>query len=126
MSRSIDVVTKELNKLASCFIKFPQTNEEIAKTKVDFVRKLRLPGIIGAIDGCHIAIKQPKSRENGYLYYNRKRFYSLNMLAVCDANLRITYADANYPGSVHDSAIWSTSDLKSLVQRNCTGKHIYF
>lgn len=117
VSRSISIVTKELVKLAEVFIKFPTTNEEIASTKMHFLSKLRMPGIIGAIDGCHIAIQQPSAKKNGYLYYNRKRYYSLNMLAVCDANMRITYADASFPGSVHDSAIWSMSDLKSHIQR---------
>ena len=33
------------------------------------------PGVIGAIDGCHIPCKQPV--ENANDYYNRKGFHSI-------------------------------------------------
>lgn len=123
LSRCIKVVTTELCKLAATYIRFPQTHAEIVATKVDFHRKLGLPGIIGALDGCHIPIQQPSHVINGHLYYNRKRFCSLNVLAACDANLRFTYIDANFPGSVHDSAIWTTSDLRAHMHQNHnTGK----
>jgi hypothetical protein len=38
-------------------------------------RSQGFPGVIGAIDGCHIPIKQP--RHNAHDYYNRKQFHSI-------------------------------------------------
>ena len=36
-----------------------------------------IPGIVGAIDGTHIAIRKPIV--NGEDYYNRKGYYSINV-----------------------------------------------
>lgn len=119
VSRSLKSVTDELNKLGGKYIKFPKNREEIASAKLDFMVKLQMPGIIGALDGCHIALFHPPAVSNGYLYFNRKRFYSINTLFVCDANLRISYVNANFPGSVHDSAVWSTSEINSVILLYC-------
>lgn len=116
MSRSIAIVTDELLKLAGEYIRFPATAAEVATAKADFWSHLQMPGILGAIDGTHIAIVKPK--EDGHLYFNRKAHYSLNVLAVCDANLVFVFADANYPGSVHDSAIWQMTVIDEMMPEN--------
>ena len=41
-----------------------------------FKAKKGLPGVIGAIDGCHIPMKAPRENENEYI--NRKRFHQSN------------------------------------------------
>lgn len=41
----------------------------------------RFPGVIGAIDGTHVAIWPPNS-EREHLYINRKLYHSLNVLIV--------------------------------------------
>lgn len=38
------------------------------------------PGVIGAIDGTHVALLRPKKNE--HIYFNRKHFHSLNVLLV--------------------------------------------
>lgn len=43
------------------------------------------PNTVGAIDGCHIPIPQPK--EHGISYINRKNFASL-ILQVCDDSIQ--------------------------------------
>ena len=116
VSRSIKIVTEELLKVADKYITFPKNANKISNCKVQFLQKTRMSGIIGVIDGCHVAIHQPTELQNGKVYYNRKRFYSINVLAACDSNLKIIFIDAKYPGSVHDSAIWQTSALKRNMQ----------
>lgn len=74
VSRSLKTVTDELNKLGGKYIKFSKNREEIASAKLDFMVKLQMPGIIGALDGCHIALFQPPAVSNGYLYFNRCEF----------------------------------------------------
>lgn len=56
MSRSIHVVVDELLKLTGEYIRIPSTAAEVATAKADFLVKLQMPGILGAIDGTHIAI----------------------------------------------------------------------
>lgn len=116
MSRSIQLVVDELIKLTGKYIRFPSTAAEVSAAKADFMTKLGMAGIVGAIDGTHIAIIQPST--DGHLYYNRKAHYSLNVLAACDANHMFTFADANYPGSVHDSAIWQMADVEGWMPDN--------
>lgn len=121
VSRSVKVVSSVLVKLANKYIKFPIEVSEKINNKIRFLEKFGMAGIICAIDGCHVALHQPSATENGYLYFNRKGFYSINMLAACNADQHIIFADANYPGSVHDSAIWQTSSLRRHVQQYSYG-----
>ena len=67
------------------------------------------PHVIGAIDGTLISIKAPKTDEHRYV--SRKGGHSLNILAICDADLMITYIVAKYPGATNDSFIWMVSNL---------------
>jgi len=46
-----------------------------------FFEKGGFPGVIGAIDGTHIAIFSPEA-EREYLFINRKLYHSLNVLVV--------------------------------------------
>lgn len=49
------------------------------------MRKFNFPGVIGSIDGTHIAIKAPATEDPirpGLAYYNRKGFYSINVQIV--------------------------------------------
>lgn len=118
VSRNLHLVCNEIVKLSAKYIRFPKTPAEISSCKVDFMHKLGMPGVFSAVDGTHIAIVHPPEAQNGFLYYNRKSFYSLNVLAVCNARQEILFADANYPGSVHDSAIWLMSGLKHVKTPN--------
>jgi hypothetical protein len=43
-----------------------------------------MPGLVGAIDGMHIAISKPTSRAEDY-YYFKSGGYSLNCQAVVDS-----------------------------------------
>lgn len=45
---------------------------------------------------------------------SRKGRHALNILAVCDAKLRFTYAVSKYAGATNDAYIWSNSRLIQL------------
>ena len=63
ISRSIAEVTDVfVNHLLHEHIEFPQNNEEFERIKVSFFEKFNMGGIIGTIDGTHIAINAPKSK----------------------------------------------------------------
>lgn len=115
VSRSLKIVVAELLKLSGKYIHFPQTADEIAKAKIEFMQQFAMPGIVAAVDGTHVAIVKPSEAENGHLYCNRKHFYSMNVLAACDANGIFVFADGNYPGSTHDSAIYAMTGLRDLM-----------
>ena len=59
------------------------------------------------------------------LYRNRKGFFSINVQAVCDSDLKFTNIIARWPGSVHDSRIFNNSRLcAQLENRDYKGKLI--
>lgn len=119
-SRSLHTVLDAMMKIATTHIQMPATAEEYAAAKYSFMTKLKMPGIICAVDGSHIAIVQPPEASNGYLYFNRKQYYSLNVLAACDASMKFNFVDAQYPGSVHDSAIFQMTGLSEAVNADGT------
>lgn len=84
--------------------------------KQEFMEKFGFPGVIGVLDGTHVAILKPKAEAHNF--YNRKGFYSLNTLLVCDANLKIISVNANYPGSNHDAFIWRYSAVRQFIQQD--------
>uniref|UniRef100_A0A6P7H3V0 Nuclease HARBI1 n=1 Tax=Diabrotica virgifera virgifera TaxID=50390 RepID=A0A6P7H3V0_DIAVI len=53
-------------------------------------------GVVGAIDGCHIPIKQPAN--NGHDYYNRKQFHSIILQGVCDHQMLFFDINVGMPG----------------------------
>lgn len=48
---------------------------------------------------------------------NRKGYYSINVEAVCDYKLRFLAVNAKFPGSCHDSGIWTTSAVRQCMMR---------
>ena len=67
--------------LMPLFVKFPK-HQEVQELALLFAIERGMPNCVGAIDGCHSPI--PKPVEHGEDYWNRKSFYSINMLAVVD------------------------------------------
>ena len=76
-------------------------------------------GCVGAIDGLAIRIRCPRFAANPTSYYNRKHYYSMNLQAVCDADLVIRYYSLKTAGATHDSLAWDVSDLHMQMK---TGK----
>jgi hypothetical protein len=60
---------------------------------------------IGAIDGSHIAVIVPV--DETVTHTCRHGYTSQNVLAICDFDMRFTFAVAGWPGSAHDSRILS-------------------
>lgn len=70
-----------IEHLANEWIVFPHTNFQKTHIKYTFMDKTRFPGVIGAIDGTHIAILKPIEEEHNY--FNRKGYHSKNVQIVC-------------------------------------------
>ncbi|XP_045121818.1 putative nuclease HARBI1 [Portunus trituberculatus] len=56
-------------------------------------------------------------REYEQEYVNRKKYHSINIQLVFDAQYRILDVVAQWPGSVHDSRIWNECGLKADFER---------
>ncbi|XP_063063602.1 putative nuclease HARBI1 [Engraulis encrasicolus] len=92
---------------AGMFIKFPTTAAQCITIKQQFSDIAGFPNVLGAVDGTHVAIKAPQENED--LYVNRKHFHSINVQVICDANLKVIDLVAKWPGSTHDSFMFTNS-----------------
>lgn len=92
------------------YIIFPNTADQQNEIAADFAEKYGgIPSCIGAIDGTHIPILRPHHRERDFI--NRKRFLSLNVMVMSNANNVLTHVDPRFPGSIHDAYIFRASDV---------------
>jgi hypothetical protein len=79
------------------------TEENWLNIAEGFERRANFPHCVGAIDGKHIRVIQPK--ETGSLYFNYKNIFRLFYLR-CDADYTFTYVDVGSYGRSSDSSIF--------------------
>ena len=75
----------------------------------DFESVWHLPHCIGAIDGKHIAMQGPKN--SGSLYFNYKGWFSIVLMAVCDASYNFILVGIGQYGSPNDSSVLNNSEM---------------
>lgn len=114
MSRALHDVTEALCRLSSNYISMPsgRDHRDVMRT---FYDDCGIGGVIGAVDGTHIPIKAPAAGERHYV--NRKQYHSINVQCIADRNLVIRDVVARWPGSTHDSYIWSNCATKDKLER---------
>lgn len=113
--RTVHRVTHVIAGLREEYILFP-SNEDLAAVKLDFFQLAEMPGVIGCVDGCHVAIKRPTS-EDYEEYRCRKGYFSVNVQGCCNAKLEFTNIVARWKGSTHDSRMFQNSRLFNIVER---------
>lgn len=121
VSRCIAEVTDLMvTHLLNQWVKFPTTRNEFNTLKQDFTEELPLfRNLVGIIDGTQIQIVAPSQHHEVHPaapYYCRKGYYSINAQIICDAQKKILYMNAKFPGSVHDSAIWISSTVRNILK----------
>jgi hypothetical protein len=78
------------------------------------------PGVIGAIDCTHVEVLAP-GVPNRELFPNRKGRSSINVQAVCDAELNFTNVVVRWPRSVYDSRIFANNVRGSRIKKSMVG-----
>jgi len=101
--------------LKSEVVQWPSAERKIA-IKAAIREKTGLSECVGFIDATQVALLQApiKDRET---YWNRKKRYSINVQAVCDHRGMFISYDIGWPGSVHDSKIFWSSEISQSNQR---------
>ena len=84
-----------------------------------FADRWNLHHVMGSIDGKHIRVKKPP---HSFLdYKNYKKYYSILLFAMVDADFRFMYVDIGTPGKAGDAGIFRDSDLKQACITNDIG-----
>lgn len=108
MSRCIAQVSDGLTRRLPDFIRLPNEDER-RRSKLMFFQTAHFPGVVGVIDGTHVKIVAPREHEDQYV--NRKRYHSINVQVVMDADCKIFSINACWPGSTHDARVLRESRL---------------
>lgn len=108
---TIDLFTKRvfaaILSLESEYLYWPNQNEKqqiIANTFDE------MPHCIGYIDGSEIKLAERPCCDPDS-YYSRKQNFSIKLQAVCDNRMKIRHILVGFPGSVHDSRVFTNSSL---------------
>lgn len=115
VSRVIKKVSRAIASLYKYHIKFPAGNR-ILDVQRAFMQQSGIPGVVGLIDCTHIPIISPGGG-NAELFRNRKGFFSINVQAICDHELKLTNVVVRWPGSTHDSRIFENSNICAKFER---------
>lgn len=114
-SRVVNDVTDALVRLVPEVIRFPLTVQEQDRVKAGFFQVAGFPKVLGCIDGTHINMRRPPV-ERPEQFVNRHQRFSMNVMAVCDADMKFTFVFADYPGSNGDAYIFNQSFLATLFE----------
>ena len=98
-----------VSQLKSEFLKWPSP-VEMNRVKSEFKAVYGLPNCVGAIDCTHIDMECPDAKLASD-FRDRKCSFSIQVQAVVDSNMRFLDVVAGWAGSVHDSRIFSLSNL---------------
>ena len=93
----------------------PKSPEQWKMISAEFSDLWQFPHVIGAIDGKHVRIKAPK--RSGTNYHNYKGYFSIQLLAVCDAKYKFIFADVGQYGSNNDCAVLNNSKIGEGLER---------
>lgn len=100
---------------SSQWISFPKTPQELQEAKSEWQDKFTFSLCIGAVDCTHVPIQRPPHTYHPDEYQNRKGIFSFNVQVTVNASETITSVVAKRPGSVHDSRIFRSSPIPSLL-----------
>lgn len=98
-------------------MEMPQPTEEMWLDIADqFYVKTNFPNCVGSIDGKHIRCINP--RAGGSNFYNYKKFFSVVLMAIADANLRFVAINVGAYGKEGDSTVFRDSPLGKKLYSN--------
>lgn len=70
----------------------------------EFEELWNIPKCIGALDGYHVWLQKPP--HSGSMFFNYKKFFSIVLLALCDAYRRFTWFNIGHYGIKISSIIF--------------------
>ena len=102
--------------LSEQYVRPPRTSDDWKCIAKDFENIWNLPHCIGAIDEKHVSIKS--SLNSGSLYCNYKGFFTVILMALCDARYIFSLVDIGSVGSKNDSGVFRNSPMGKAFFNN--------
>ncbi|XP_071576796.1 putative nuclease HARBI1 [Temnothorax nylanderi] len=102
-----------LLKLMPQYVQWPNAAQQAISSQIFEERSRGIRNVVGAIDGCHIPIKQPVRNANDY--FNKKQFHSIILQGVCDHSARFIDVFIGMPGRMHDARVFRNSRLFQML-----------
>lgn len=96
--------------LSSNHMQPPKTEDEWYEIANGFEKKWNFPNCVGALDIKHVRVKN--FNRSGSVFFNRKGYYSILLMAIVDSNYRFIHVDVGKEGSMHDANAWRLSKFK--------------
>lgn len=103
LSKIIPETCEAIYEVLKQYIRFPKTASEWLKIASDFDEKWQFPHCLGAIDGKHVRIVQPK--DSGSYYFNYKKTHSIVLMAIANAHCEFIYCDVGTNGRISDGGV---------------------
>ena len=91
-----------------------QSKEEWLEISSKFEELWDMPHVIGRLDGKHTRIECPKL--SGTAYHNYKGFFSIVLLAICDANYCFTLFDLGQFGSNNAGGVLASFQMGEIFE----------
>ncbi|KAJ8926239.1 hypothetical protein NQ314_021403, partial [Rhamnusium bicolor] len=120
LHKIIKNVSMFLSNMSKSVITWPNEEEKL-EILTDF-ENIGFKDVLGIIDGTHVRIDTPW--EDPESLYNRKKFYSVHVQALCDSKRKIRDVFIGFPGSVHDGRVFRNSTLCNTLEEKCGEKYI--
>lgn len=92
------------------------SQEDLKRISNDFFFKWQFPNCMGSVDGKHFRIKKPKL--SGSDYYNYKRYFSLVLQGISDADYKFIAIEVGGKGRQSDGGTFHFSILNKLLTNN--------
>ena len=86
------------------YLSTPMNVQQWLQIAERYETRWNFPHVIGSLDGKHIRIARP--RRSGSLYYNYKGYFSLVLLAICNADYELLYVNIGAEGRASDGGTW--------------------
>ena len=107
-----EVCSAITNHMGPKYLHLPKSKDAMREKVSGFEAKY---GIVQAVDETHIPKSCPKISSSDYFCY--KHYYSINVQAVCDYRGLFMDVDCRWPGSTHDSKVFTNSSLNKKIMK---------
>ena len=97
----------------------PPTEADWRRIEQEFRDYWNFPNCVGSLDGKHVVITSPA--KSGSLFFNYKHTFSINLMALVDANYRFIFVDIGQYGSNADGPVFQKSQFGQMYMRDELG-----